>query len=127
MNPTMNSPHRPDDELALLAGEYVLGTLSAAQRRAVEQRLTHDTALSQAVAQWEERLLPLQALNAPHAPHRQVWQRIEATLGLQEAPAAAAPAVARPRPKAVSPRGAWWDSLRPVSYTHLTLPTIYSV
>jgi len=112
MNPTMNSPHRPDDELALLAGEYVLGTLSAAQRRAVEQRLTHDTALSQAVAQWEERLLPLQALNAPHAPHRQVWQRIEATLGLQEAPAAAAPAVARPRPKAVSPRGAWWDSLR---------------
>ena len=54
MNPTMNSPHRPDDELALLAGEYVLGTLSAAQRRAVEQRLTHDTALSQAVAQWEE-------------------------------------------------------------------------
>ena len=33
-----------DDELQQLAGEYVLGTLSAAQRKEVEQRLSREEA-----------------------------------------------------------------------------------
>ena len=40
MNP-IRDPHDPHE----LAGEYVLGTLSAARRREVEQALVHDEAL----------------------------------------------------------------------------------
>ena len=42
-----------------LAAEYVLGTLPAAERQGVQQRLPGDKALQQAVAEWEARLLPL--------------------------------------------------------------------
>ena len=51
-----------DDELQQLAGEYVLGTLSAAQRKEVEQRLSREEALRSAVEQWEQRLMPLSAI-----------------------------------------------------------------
>ena len=36
-----------------LAGEYVLGTLSAARRREVEQRLPFDADLRAAVQRWQ--------------------------------------------------------------------------
>ena len=63
-----------------LAGEYVLGTLSAARRREVAQRLQSDAALRAAVAEWQERLLPLAALAEPVEPSRALWQRIEHSL-----------------------------------------------
>ena len=69
-----------------LAGEYVLGTLTAAQRAAVEQRLPSDGALRRAVQEWNERLLPLSALVAPVEPSAALWSRIERAV----APAAAA-------------------------------------
>ena len=51
---------KPDNndpaELDALAGEYVLGTLDAPQRRAIEQRLRHDGQLQAAVGRWEARL-----------------------------------------------------------------------
>ena len=59
-----------------VAGEYVLGTLSAASRRAVEQRLPHDALLRAAVQGWHEQLLPLAALAEPVEPSVQLWQRI---------------------------------------------------
>lgn len=77
-----------------LAGEYVLGTLSAEQHREVERRLANDPALQAAVDAWEARLLPLTAQAAAVEPSMQLWPRIERSLG------AAAPA-----------RSGWWNSL----------------
>jgi anti-sigma-K factor RskA len=42
------------DELDALAGEYVLGTLGADERRAAEARLAADAAFEAAVAAWEK-------------------------------------------------------------------------
>lgn len=47
------------DDLDALAGEYVLGTLGADERRAAEARLAADPAFRRAVAAWEARLQPL--------------------------------------------------------------------
>ncbi len=69
MNP-IPDPHE-------LAGEYVLGTLSAARRREVEQALVHDETLRAAVRYWEERLLPLASLAEPVTPSAALWTRIE--------------------------------------------------
>ena len=69
-----------DDELQRLASEYVLGTLALAERGGVEQRLPRDAALRDAVAAWEQRLLPLTALAPPEAPSPQLWPRISASL-----------------------------------------------
>ena len=63
-----------------LASEYVLGTLSAARRREVEQRLPGDAALRAAVLAWQEQLLPLAALAEPLDPSSSLWSRIEGSL-----------------------------------------------
>ena len=47
------------DEIEALAGEYVLGTLDADERRAAEARLAADPSFRTAVAGWERRLQPL--------------------------------------------------------------------
>ena len=47
------------DDLEALAGEYVLGTLSAEERLAVQQRLLDSPDLARLVAEWEDRLAPL--------------------------------------------------------------------
>jgi anti-sigma-K factor RskA len=60
-----------------IAGEYVLGTLSAARRREVEQALPDDPALRAAVEYWEQRLLPLTSLAEPVEPSTALWARIE--------------------------------------------------
>jgi anti-sigma-K factor RskA len=47
------------DELDALAGEYVLSTLPADERRAAEARYAADPAFRRAVSEWEARLQPL--------------------------------------------------------------------
>lgn len=85
-----------------LAGEYVLGTLPAEQRRAVEAALPGDPALREAVRYWEARLLPLAGLAEPVEPSTALWTRIERST----APAqAAAPA------RGQGPQARWWDRL----------------
>jgi anti-sigma-K factor RskA len=69
------------------AGEYVLGTLSAAERAEVESRLGGDAALRREVAYWQARLLGLAARAPAAEPSPGLWARIEARLGT--------PAVAR--------------------------------
>ncbi len=91
----MNPIHDPYE----LAGEYVLGTLSRERRREVDAMLPNDATLRAAVAYWEERLMPLNALVAPVAPSGALWPRIERSLG----PAAT------PAPAAVGP--GWWERL----------------
>lgn len=86
---------RPDDELQDLAGEYVLGTLSAQRREEVERRILVEPALRAAVDAWERRLHPLTALADPVTPSPGLWSRIERSLD--------APARARGQ--------RWWDSL----------------
>jgi len=98
-------PEQPHDDLQVLAGEYVLGTLPAAERLAVSQRLATEPALQQAVNDWEERLLPLTQLAEPVPLPERLVSRIEASLqGPHQ----------QPRPAAVSARrssGGWWNHL----------------
>lgn len=100
-----NPPRRPEDTDALAAG-YVLGTLSAATRAAVRERLTGDEALRDAVAFWEQRLQPLADTVAPVEPSPVLWSRIEAALPAPPPPARSRPAVPSPKPWA-----AWWGSV----------------
>lgn len=87
------------EALQQLAGEYVLGTLNATQRRDVERRLPLDSALRDAVDQWEQRLHPLTAIPQEEPLPPQLWQRIAASI----TPAAR---------KLESRWTAWWDSVR---------------
>lgn len=84
-----------------LAGEYVLGTLDATQRRALQARLADEPALQAAVQAWEERLLPLADLVEPVTPSAQLWWRIERSLD------ALTPPVSRQAP--------WWRNWHSLS------------
>ncbi len=97
----MSITESPDD-LQVLAGEYVLGTLSATRREDVEARMKNDAALRTAVEIWEEKLSPLSALVEPTEPSAALWSRIESSI-------AATPSVAS-RVFAKPPSN-WWNSL----------------
>lgn len=100
--PTTSAPtDGTHDDLQTQAGEYVLGTLDASQRRAMQARLLDEPALRAAVHDWEQRLLPLTALAPPVQPAPHVWQRIAASI----APAS--------RAQSTPLRNRWWqwDSL----------------
>jgi anti-sigma-K factor RskA len=82
----------------VLAGEYVLGVLSQADRQRVEARLRVEPALAAAVARWEVNLSPLNEAYAELAPPAGLYARIEARLF-------------GPRARASSPFAAAWNSL----------------
>ncbi|WP_297750831.1 anti-sigma factor [Hydrogenophaga sp.] len=90
------------DDLDALASAYVVGTLSAARRREVQERLPRDARLRAAVDGWEARLLPLTRLADPVEPSPALWSRIENGL---------APARAPQRPDTVSAWQRWWRSV----------------
>jgi anti-sigma-K factor RskA len=77
------SSHESIDQLA---SEYVLGTLDAEQRHAVQQQLEHDDTLARAVSEWEARLLPLVSLATPHPPSESLWHRIATSIGHPSCP-----------------------------------------
>ena len=83
-----------------LAGEYVLGTLSAFEAAGVERAMATDPALARAVAEWERRLGPMAAMAGEFAPPPGLWDAIERRLR----PAA-------PRAETGAPRRAWWSRL----------------
>ena len=89
-----------------LAGEYVLGTLSAGGRREVEQRLPGDADLRAAVQRWHDQLLPLAVLAEPVEPSAQLWRRIELSLEQLVIPFPASRHVAGP-----AVRTSWWNSV----------------
>ncbi|MBL1270174.1 MAG: anti-sigma factor [Halomonas sp.] len=78
------SQHEHEDDHTL-AGEYVLGTLSLEQRKALEARLPNEPELQQAVMAWEERFLPYTAITDPVTPSDNLWPRIERSLASREA------------------------------------------
>jgi len=76
------------DDIDALAGEYVLGTLDAAERTAVAARRQREPALEAAITAWERRLGPLMEEIAPVQPpdHLRdlVMRRIGGTAGSSE-------------------------------------------
>lgn len=63
-----------------VAGEYVLGVLNAAERRAFEARMAQDPALRAEVEYWERRLSVLAYELKPVDPSARVWANIESAL-----------------------------------------------
>jgi anti-sigma-K factor RskA len=81
------SPHDIPEEFQVLAGEYVLGALDAAEMRAVRRQAAADARLAAAIKAWEERLAPLAAAVPSVSPPSALWSRIEAAVApLGEAP-----------------------------------------
>jgi anti-sigma-K factor RskA len=77
------------DDIDALAGEYVLGTLDADERRAAEARLSSDAGFRAAVAAWLSRLQPLADTATPIEPPDGTLERVLARIDLaQGVPAA---------------------------------------
>ncbi len=74
------SPQENQENIAD-AGEYVIGTLTGAERQAFEARLQADASLQREVHAWQDRLLGLTARLTPAALPPQLWPRIAARLG----------------------------------------------
>lgn len=94
MNPNGTMPPAPeDDAIDAMAGNYVLGTLSADERREVESWMAREPRMRAAVDAWDKRLHPLVTLAEPVEPSAALWQRIETSLAPATATrnAAAAP------------------------------------
>jgi anti-sigma-K factor RskA len=81
----------PEDEGRVLAAEYVLGVLSAEERRTVEARMAEEASFAREVAEWEEKLGGIASYVPPAAPPAQSWLRIQASLGEQPLTASTGP------------------------------------
>lgn len=82
---------------ALLAGEYVLGTLRGRARARFELWLRSDPALRREVHHWQERLQPLAQTCAEVQPAEAVWTRIAARIA--------------PQPRPGARLAGWWNNL----------------
>lgn len=71
---------RDAEDRSALAGEYVLGTLSADDKAVFERALASDAALRAEVYAWQDRLVGLAGTIAPVDPPPQLWARIESRL-----------------------------------------------
>ena len=73
------------ESAAPVAAEYVLGVLSAQERRDFEARLLREPALAAEVAFWESRLGALVSQVRPASPPERIWSRIETALTASDA------------------------------------------
>jgi len=71
----------PDDDIVAVAGEYVLGTLTAPERADAEQRISRESAFAAAVLFWERYLAPLAVAVAPLQPPAHLRRRILEAIG----------------------------------------------
>jgi anti-sigma-K factor RskA len=106
MSAAEEQPNEDINDIDGLAGQYVLGTLSATARAAVEVRMRNgEPALREAVRAWEARLQPLTALAEPADPSPSLWTRIERSVdGLAKASKAS-------KAQAAGAVG-WWNNLK---------------
>ena len=82
------------EDIDALAGEYVLGTLDAAERTAVAARRQREPLLEAAIGAWERRLAPLDAETGSVAPPGDLFARIERRIDSASSTApAAGPAI----------------------------------
>jgi anti-sigma-K factor RskA len=63
--------------LQKLAGEYVLGTMSARTRRRFERILAENPSARFAVERWQDRLMPMADEWPTRAPPADLWKKIE--------------------------------------------------
>lgn len=89
------------DELLATAGEYVLGTLDAAEMAEVERVMRSNGELTRAVAEWQDKLAALNHAVEAVPPAPQLWVRIESNLP----PARASNTATQ------STRAGFWESL----------------
>ncbi|MGP4843842.1 anti-sigma factor [Marinobacter sp. 1Y8] len=89
-----------------LAGEYVLGTLPEAERKAVIERLKSDAELAEQVAYWENRLVPLCDVAEPMPLSDAVWNRISNSVASEQAPTESEAKTQPPKQRA-----SWWHNL----------------
>lgn len=94
--------HEHPHQVALLAGEYTLGTLRGGARRRFETLLLQRHDFGAAVAQWHDRMAPVLLALPPQAPSPATWRAIEQRLGLAHAAGAT---------KTPSAQGSWWRRL----------------
>ena len=66
-----------DDDHDALAAEYVLGTLSAAEREQAEALLARDAGFAETVRLWEHRLGELNVMVEAVEPPPDLWERIK--------------------------------------------------
>ena len=78
-----------EEERELLAAEYVLGTLEPENRQSFATALADDAALQQLVADWQQRLAPIDDTQAGIEPPARLWDAIDAAID-REAGAAVA-------------------------------------
>lgn len=74
-----------DDDIDGLAGEYVIGTLEAAERASVAARRMREPALDAAIRAWEIRLSPIADLVPQAAPSPTVLKNIHQRIGVTSA------------------------------------------
>lgn len=94
--PDQSKGDRSRDEV--LAGEYVLGVLSGADRQKVDARLRHDRQFAAMVKRWEENLIQFNDDYAEAPPPDHLFSKIEDRLSISPAAVAAA-------------KGSLWNSL----------------
>jgi anti-sigma-K factor RskA len=83
----MSDEHTPSSaDGPPVAGEYVLGVLNAAERRAFEARMAQEPALRAEVEYWERRLGVLASELKPIDPPPRVWANIESALSASPVP-----------------------------------------
>lgn len=70
------------DDIDAFAAEYVLGTLSHAERSEAEARRASDPAFNAAVLDWERRLGPLTEVVTPMQPPAGLYDKIRAQIGI---------------------------------------------
>ena len=71
------------EDIDLLAAEYALGTLPAAERASVALRARMEPTLAAAIADWERRLSPLSETIAAREVPADLWARIEDRIDAQ--------------------------------------------
>ncbi len=94
-------------DFAAHADEYVLGLLDEADAVRLEAQLEHDAALADAVAQAQERFLPLDTGIDPASVTPSLWNAIEARLTDNDAPSIAATSPRRPVAGNDNTRSGW--------------------
>ncbi|MGL4975479.1 MAG: anti-sigma factor, partial [Bosea sp. (in: a-proteobacteria)] len=94
------------------AGEYVFGLLDEAQAEQVEQRMTGDAPLAEAVESWRRHMAEIDWQSKPLPPDPALWARIMGNLGAQVAPVQAQAVRRAPVQASVTSRfSEWWSSL----------------
>lgn len=96
------------DDIDALAAEYVLGTLSAAERADVATRRGRERALDQAIVAWERRLAPMLTVVPEVAPAPQLFERILAQIRLAQVGAAGRVLQFTPREQQLQRRARGW-------------------